>query len=803
MRDVVQDVRLALRSLRGRPGFSLVAVSTIALGIAAASAMWSVVDAVLVRPLPFREPGRLVFVWEQQVARQRDRNVVGPANLVAWRARARSFSGLAGFVPFDANLDGAFEPERVKVGYATGNLFTLLGAGPLVGRSLLDSDSAPGAPDVLVLSEDYWRGRFGADPGVVGRTLRLNGTPATVVGVMPKAVQVPPGVAVWSALTVDERSRTARGRYLVVVGRLADGVSLAQARDEMERLGETLAAENADLNAGWGVNVQPLHADLVRQVRPGLVLLLAAVGVLLLIACVNVANLLLASAVARERELAVRAALGAGRGRLLRQLLTESLVLAALAGALGILGGRSLVGGIRLLLPPEVASAVAVPYDLRALVSSLGLTLASALVFGALPALQAARAGLAVSLKEGGAVRGAGRGRTRLKQGLVVAEVALSALLLVAAGLLLRSFHALGSVSPGFDASGVLTASLAPAGEAYRDRAKLQAFYRDLCDKLRGQPGVSAVGAIAWTPLAGQGAATSFRIMSREEPRPGDEPVADVRVVTPGLFEALRIPLVSGRGFGADDRAGRPAVAVVNETLARALGDAGDAAVGQRLKLRWGDDAEVEVVGVVGDVYLTSLETPPRATVYLPHAQDGNNFMTLMLRTSGSPAALAPGLRAALREIDPALPLGSVLPLERVVSDSLRSRRFVLVLVAVFGGASLALAGIGLFGVMAYLVAQRTSELGVRLVLGARPRDVLRLVVRDGMRLVGAGLGLGLAAGLVASRALESQLFGVRPWDPLALAGVAALLALVALAALLAPAWRAASIDPARAMRVE
>jgi putative ABC transport system permease protein len=802
MGGVVQDVRLALRSLRGRSGFSLVAVSTIALGIAAASAMWSVVDAVLVRPLPFREPERLAFVWEQQLARQRDRNVVSPANLVAWRARARSFSGLAGFVPFDANLDGAFEPERVKVGYATGNLFTLLGAGPLAGRSLLDADSAPGAPDVLVLSEDYWRGRFGADPGVVGRTLRLNGTPATVVGVMPKAVQVPPGVAVWSALTVDERSRTARGRYLVVVGRLAAGVSLAQARDEMERLGETLAAENADLNAGWGVNVQPLHADLVRQVRPGLVLLLAAVGVLLLIACVNVANLLLASAVARERELAVRAALGAGRGRLLRQLLTESLVLAAVAGALGVLGGRSLVGGIRLLLPGEVAAAVAVPYDLRALGAALALTLGSALVFGGLPALQAARVGLVSGLKQGGAVRGAGRARARLKQGLVVAEVALSALLLVATGLLLRSFHELGSVSPGFDAKGVLAVSLAPAGDAYRDRAVVQRFYRDLDERLRAVPGVDSVGAIAWVPLAGQGAATSFTVSGREAPPAGQEPVADIRVVTPGLRETLRIPLREGRDLGADDGAGRPRVALVNESFARELGPPG-AALGQRLKLYWGGDPEVEIVGVIGDVHLTSLEAAPRATVYLPHAQDGNSFMTLMLRTSGSPAALVPAVRAAVAALDPALPLGRAQPLEAVVADSLRSRRFVLLLVAVFGGSALLLAGIGLFGVMGYLVAQRTSELGVRLVLGARPADVVRLVVGGGLRLVGVGLALGLAAGLVAARALESQLFGVRPWDPLAFAGVAASLSLVALGALVLPAWRAAATSPARAMRVE
>ena len=802
MSELLQDVRHALRSLRGRPGFAVVAISTIALGIGAASAIWSVVDAVLVRPLPMSEPERLVFVWETHLERGRDRNVVGPANLLSWRERARSFTGLAGYIRFEANLDGFGEPERIPVGYATGNLFTLLGMPPLVGRTLVEADSAAGAPDVVVLSEGYWRRRFGADPAVVGSTLRLNGENATIVGVMPGHVQLPPGALLWSAMTVDERMRQARGRYLTVVGRLREDVSVAQAHDEMARLGQQLAGELPEFNAGWSANVQPMHADLVRQVRPGLVLLVSAVAVLLVIACVNVANLLLATALAREREMAVRAALGAGRGRLLRQLLTESLVLAALAGAAGALVGRSLLGAIRLLLPPEIAEVVTIGYDTRALAGAYVLALASALLFGGLPALQAARLGLVSALKEGGAVRGSGRARARLKQGLVVAEVGLSAVLLVATGLLLRSFWSLAAVSPGFDASGVLAATLSPGGPAYRDSARVQAFYRDALDRLRQLPGVTSAGAISWTPLGYGGSATSFVILDRDRPLPGQEPVADIRVVSPGLFETLRIPLLHGRGFTPDDRTGTPRVAVIGATLARELGGPA-AALGQRLKLRWGGDPDVEIVGVVGDVSLVSLDTAARATVYMPHGQDPNNFMTLMLRTSGSPGALVPGLRAAIAALDPALPVGSALPLEQVVSHSLRSRRFVLVLVAVFGASALALAGIGLFGVMSYLVAQRTSEIGVRLVLGARPRDVLRLVAMGGMRLVGVGIALGLVGGLLVARAFESQLFGVKPWDPPALVGVAVALALVALVSLAAPAWRAASIEPARAMRVE
>jgi putative ABC transport system permease protein len=803
MGKLMQDVQLSLRGLRRRPGFALVAVATIALGIAAAAAIWSVVDAVLVRPLPFSEPERLVFVWETMPARGVDHNVTGPANFVRWRERARSFTDLAGFIRFDTNLDGAFgEAERVAAGFTTGNLFTVLGARPLLGRTLLASDSAPGAPDVVVLTEGYWRRRFGGDPAAIGRTLRLNGVTNTIVGVMPASVQIPPGAVLWAPMTVEpEKMRATRGRWMTVVARLRDGVSVAQAHDEMARIGEALAVEEKEMDAGWGVNVQPFHADLVRQVRPGLVLLLVAVAVLLLIACVNVANLLLAAGVARERELAIRAAIGAGRGRLLRQLLTESLVLAALAGILGAVAGRSLLGAIQLLLPPEIAQVVSVSYDLRAVAGAAVVAFASALVFGVIPAFQSARVGLVGALKEGGSVRGSGRTRSRLKQWLVVTEVGLSALMLVATGLLLRSFWKLGALEPGFEPHGVLVATVSPSGDAYSEPERLRAFYRDATERLRRLPGVTAAGAISWMPL-GLGSATGFRIMSREAPAPGEEPTADIRVVTPGLFEAMGVPLLRGRDFDDSDRAGHPLVAVVNASLARELGGEA-AALGQRLKLRWWQDPEVEIVGVVGDVRLTSLETPARATVYLPHGQDRNNFMTLMLRTNGSPSALVPGLRAAIAAIDPALPVGGVQPLEQVVSDSLRSRRFVLVLVAVFGGMALALAGIGLFGVMAYLVAQRTSELGVRLMLGARPRDVLGLVVRDGMRLVALGLALGMAAGVLASRALESQLFGVRPFDPLALAGVAASLALVSLLALATPAWRAASIDPARAMRVE
>jgi predicted permease len=795
---LLQDLRYAARVLARNPGFAAVVFATLALGIGGVSAILSLVDTVLVRPLPFREPARLAVLWETSRPRERERNVVGPYNFVRWRERTRSFDDLAAFQRFELNLVADGQPERVPGAVATGNLFSVLGVAPLLGRPLVAADSDPGATRVVVLGEGYWKRRFGSDPSVVGREVELNGRPAQIVGVMPESFQLPPGTALWLAIELDEELRNAGGRWMVAVGRLKPGVTLTQARDEMARLASDLEKENPAFDTGWGVNVQPLHADLVRDVRPALIVLLSAVALVLLIACANVANLQLARALAREREIALRGALGAGAGRLLRQLLTEAVVSAVAGGALGLLLGRWALRGIAALLPPEIPLLVEISLDGRVLAMTAAVALGSVLLFGLVPALQVVRPGLVQALRAGGSVRGAGRERLRLKNALVVAETALSIVLLAGAGLLVRSFWRLSSVDPGFQAESVLTAQISLP---YREQQKVVAFYDQLLEQASRLPGVQQAAAISFMPFSA-GSATNFRCLDRPAPPPGQDLVADVRFVTPGLFRAMGIPLHQGRDFAPGDREQAPDVVIVNETAARELWP-GRSALGQRLAMEWNREIEAEVVGVVGDVRLRSLDSPARATLYWPQAQHGNSFMTVMVRGAGSPEGLAGSLRAIVAGLDAKLPLGPVRPLSEVVDDSLGSRRFLLVLTAAFASLALLLAGVGVYGVVSYGVARRTPEIGVRLALGAQRADVARLVLGDTLRLSTLGVSLGLLGAAASGRLLEGLLFGVRPWDPASYAAVALGTLAVAVGVAALPALRAARIDPAVALREE
>jgi putative ABC transport system permease protein len=795
---LLQDLRYGVRVLARNKGFAGVVFVTLALGIGGVSAILSLVDAVLLRPLPFHEPARLAILWENNRPRQRERNVVGPYNFIRWRERNRSFTDLAAFQRFELNLLADGEPERLPAGIATGNLFALLGVAPLVGRPLVEADSRSGAPRVVALGEGYWKRRFGGDPSVVGRSVEVNGEPAQIVGVLPEAFQIPPGVALWVPITLDERARNAGGRWMVGLGRLKDGVTLAQARDEMARLAADLEKENPAFDTGWGVNVQPLHADLVRDVRPALAVLLGAVGLVLLIACANVANLLLARALAREREIALRGALGAGVGRLLRQLLTEAVVAALVGGALGLLLGRWALRGIVALLPPEIPLLVAVALDARILAMTAAVALGSVLLFGLVPALQAVRPSPAQALRSSGTVRGAARERLRLKNALVVAETALAIVLLAGAGLLIRSFWRLSQVDPGFEAEGVLTAQL---NLPYDERAQVVHFFEQALERASLLPGVRDAAAISWMPFSA-GSATNFRCLDRPAPPPGQDLVADVRFVTPGLFRAMGIPLHEGRDFSEADREGAPDVVIVNETAARELWP-GRSALGQRIGMEWLRDIEAEVVGVVGDVRSRALDTPARVTLYWPQAQHANSFMTLMLRTGGAHEALAASLRSIVAELDAKVPLGAVCPLTDVVETSLTSRRFLLVLTASFAALALLLAGIGVYGVISYSVARRTPEIGVRLALGARRVDVARLVVGGTLRLAALGVVVGLAGAAAGGRLLQSLLFGVGPWDPASYVAVALGMLAVAAGVAALPARRAASVDPAVALREE
>ncbi|MCM2257113.1 MAG: ABC transporter permease [Vicinamibacteria bacterium] len=793
---MLHDLRFALRMLRRQPGFTAAAVATLALGIGGSTAVFGLVDGVLLRPLPVREPERLMLIWEHS-PRDNDHNVANPANVLEWRRRATSFEQIAAFAPWSASLSGRGEPVRLSLGAATANLFETLGVAPLLGRSLVAGDDVEGAPRVAVLSEGLWRARFAADPGVIGQDVVLNGRPSTVVGVMPASFAIPPGAELWQPMPL---SSTAGGRYLVPVGRLKPGVTHAQAQAEMAAIGEALAHEFPDRDAGWGVNAQPLHQDLVRQARPAVLVLLGAVLLVLLVGCANLANLLLARALAREREIAVRRALGASAPQIVTQLLVESLVLALLGGALGVAAATLLTQALLAVVPAEVRALFAIDVDPRALAFALALSIASALLFGLVPALQLARRDLEPALREG-ARGGISRRRRRATQAVVAIEVAVSLALLVGAGLLLRSYGRLSEVDPGFRAEGVVSAAV-HLGAGYEQPEPQARFFAQLVERIGAEPGVARAAAISWRPL-GTGSATSFVALDRPAPAPGQLPTADVRMVTPGLFATLGIPLQQGRDFTAGDGFERSPVVIVNEHLAREMWP-GRSPLGQRIRMEWGRRLDAEVIGVVGDVRLAALDRAPRATLYWPISQVPNSFMTVVARaSSGPPEALLAGIRRALAGLDPALPLARPERLDQAVADALQRPRFTFALLAAFAASALGLAGLGLFGLLAYTVTQRQAELGVRLALGARPADLFRLVVSEGLTLSAAGLGLGLALAWGLSRLLEALLFDTATRDPLVFVVAPALLALVALCASLLPARRAARVQPALCLRSE
>jgi predicted permease len=581
-------------------------------------------------------------------------------------------------------------------------------------------------------------------------------------------------------------------------------VSVAEARAEMEAIAARLQTEERDRNAGWGVTVAPMHADLVRDIRPAAYVLSGAVGLVLLIACGNLANLLLARALGREREIAVRRALGASHARLIAQLLTESLLLAAAGALLGVGLASLLKDALLGIVPSQVQALFEIGINPRVLAFTLAASALSALVFGLLPAFSLLQGTLAPALREGSAGTGTSRARRRLSRLLVCSEIALSVVLLAGAGLLLRSFERLSRVDTGFDPEGVLTLEVSLPSASYPQPAQVAAFYGEATERLARIPGVGAAGAISWRPLpAGGGSATRFWALDRPAPEPGQELAADIRIVTPGTFRALGVPLRTGRDFLAQDAPGRPFAVIANERLARELWPGQDP-LGKRVRMSWGNpNPEGEIVGVVGDVRLTSLEQASRATLYWHVAQVPNNFMTFLVRQSGDPMQALPAARAALAELDKAIPVASVSTLEQAVDESLRRPRFLLGLLGAFAVMAALLATIGLFGVLSYAVGQRMPELGLRLAIGATPRDVLRLVLGDGLRLAGAGVAVGLAGTLLLSNVLASLLFEVSPRDPVSLAVTAALVAVTSLLAAMLPALRASRIDPARALRAE
>ncbi len=819
MGTLLQDIRYGLRGLGHHPVFTLVAVLTLALGIGANTAIFSVVNAVLLRALPYPNPEQLVSVTGKNPVRGWQNSNASLHDVLDWQQQNHVFAQLAAFNPGSVNLSGGTQPERVDYARVTAGFFSVLGAEALLGRTLQPADDQPGRGNVVVLSHGFWQRYFGGAPDVIGKTLLIDGTLCTIVGVMPRHVQYPNAeIELWKPLALKpEATGTRDGRWLQVVGRLKPDVTLTQAQSEIELIAHNLAAQYPSTNKDWSVQLTPLQTQQTGQVRSALLLLWGAAGLVLLIACANVANLLLARAAQREKELAVRSALGASRGRIVRQLLTESVLLAMLGGTLGVLLAWWSVGVLARLSLGEQQSNVGL--DGRVLLYSLTLSLLTGIIFGLAPAVKASATDLTESLKEGG--RGfAGSLRHRTRSLLMMGEIALTLVLLVSAGLLLRSFVAVLKVNAGFDPGHLLTMRIAPpqaqpqAGEAEEaffkrfaaERQQMARFYYTLLDGVRNLPGVEAAGVINRPPLGGNWWGVDLQREGGDERGANDKVFALARVIDPGYFQALRVPLLQGRALNDFDHNQAQKVAVINQTMAQRYWP-NDNPLGKRLVLRAGLDS-LTVVGVVGDVRYSGLEAPPDPTLYVPFAQAlvghwGDWGMTLVIRANAEPSQLANAVRAQLQTLDRTLPLYAVSSMQQVLDDATAQRRANLLLLGLFAVLALVLAVIGMYGVISYSVGQRTREFGLRMALGARPGAVLKLVLREGLAIALLGIGAGVAASLALARLLSTQLYETRTTDPWTFVGVPILLLFVALLACWIPARRATMVDPMIALRCE
>ena len=808
--DLKHDLRYGVRMLWKNPGFTAVAVIALALGIGANSAIFSVVNTVLLSPLPYDEPERLVMVWEDDTKHGYPNDTPAAANYVDWREQNKVFEGMAALADQSYNLTGSGDPERIDGKRVNANLFELLGVAPLHGRAFAAEEDRPGANKVVILSHALWQRRFGSDAGVVGQALTLNGEGHTVVGVMPASFQFPDREAeMWVPIAFTQQEAANRGRhYLKVVARLKRGVSLEQARAEMSTIAARLQQQFPEQNTDLGASVEPLHEHLVGDIRPALLVLLGAVGLVLLISCANVANLLLARAAVRQKEIALRTALGASRMRLIRQFLTESVLLAAFGGVIGLLLAVWGVTLLKTFIPENISQVKAINVDTRVLVFTVLVTLLTGLVFGLAPAAQASKFNLNETLKEGGRDAAAARGGNFVRGLLVVAEVAISLVLLVGAGLLINSFLRLRSVDPGFRTDNLLTMSVVLPQQKYPDQARRTAFYTDMLRRVEALPGVHSAGVTNWIPLVMQGDSIGVTIEGQPVPVPGQgkPPVLVTRVVSPGYFGTMGIQLLEGRVFEeGKDRVDSPCVIVIGEAVARRYWP-GESALGKRIAPGRveSDEDWCQVVGVVKDVRQRELASEPIPLAYFTYEQAG--FFApryLVVKTAADPQALAGTVRKTVWEVDKDQPVSNVNTMEGVLSESIARQRFSTLLLGIFAGLAMILAAVGIYGVMSYSMAQRTREIGIRMALGAQKRDVLMLAVGQGLKLVAIGVALGLVGAFALTRVMTSLLYGVSATDPATLVTISLVLVAVALLASYIPARRAAKVDPLIALRYE
>jgi putative ABC transport system permease protein len=800
MDTLQRDLKYTLRAISRNPGFAAVVLVTLALGIGANTAVFSVVKGVLLDPLPFKSPSQLVQLYEKRPKQGRVRNVVSAPDYADWKKQNAFFDDMAAMTGAAFPLQTTEGAQLILGARVTSNFFNMLGVTPALGRSFLPEEETPGKDHVLVLTHGFWQRRYGGDPAILGRKITLGGEPFEVVGVLPDIGNVIASEAeLWTPLTLSPQS--GRGaHFLNVYGRLKPGVSLARAQAGMDVVATRLEQQYPNENTGHGVNIFFLEHEVTGKVRPALLMLLGAVTLVLLVACANVANLFIARATQRQREISIRTALGAGAGQLVRQLLTESLVLSLLGGVIGLLLAYGGVQALKAANPGNLPRIRNIHIDLDVLLFTFAISVVSGLVFGSFPALHAARAKVATALKQGGNRSSTSRGAIR--NVLVVAEIAFALILVVGSGLMLQSFVRLAAVNPGFDATHVLTVDVPLMASRYAEPQHRTAFLEELSARFTQLPGVTSVAAVNALPLTGRDAGSNFSIEGRPPLGYSQLPNGRFRVVTPSYFATLRIPLRTGRSFTSGDDAKAQPVLLINETMANQYWP-GENPIGRRISLFGEEAIRRTIVGIVADVKHYALDGETRPEMYFPYAQQPERSMTIVLRTAGAPETLTSAVRAELQSIDKNQPVARIQSLEEVLASSLAQPRLYSSLLTIFSCVALLLAAVGIYGVMSFTIAQRTQEMGIRIALGAKAGNVRRLILKQGLALAITGVALGVAGALTLTRAMEALLYNVQPTDPATFAISALLLVAIAAAACYLPARRATRVDPIIALRTE